>query len=254
MTALVDRIPDDFKPLASLCIGAVMLVCLVLFHGTCLHYIQTQHKRGVRRLLSGRPHRIAGSLLFGWTVFLMLDLHVAEILMWAFALSHIGLIVRAADAIYFCANAYTTLGFGTVDLAKEWRNITPIIAISGLFTFAWTTSALVNVISTNARLAEQLENERELEIEMRRALRKQERDLVAKARADERAEKLKSKTTAPGAGTSVLERYRIWREERRSVATLRREALSQLMDLRGKERADEEKLGPGKFPGSDDGE
>ena len=219
-----------------------------------LHRILVWQRHGEKRLRVGRPHLVAASFLFGWSVFLMLVLHLLEILIWAFALNHLGLIEHGYDAIYYTANCYTTLGMGKVDVLKDWRILSPIIGISGLFTFAWTTSALVNVISTNARLAEQLENERELEIEMRRALRKQERDLVAKARADERAEKLKSKTTAPGAGTSVLERYRIWREERRSVATLRREALSQLMDLRGKERADEEKLGPGKFPGSDDGE
>ena len=72
----------------------------------------------------------------------------AEITAWAFGLMWLGLILRPNDAIYFCANAYTTLGYGTVDLDPQWRNISPIIAISGLFTFAWTTSSLVSVVAT----------------------------------------------------------------------------------------------------------
>jgi hypothetical protein len=41
-----------------------------------------------------------------------------------------------------------------------------------LFTFAWTTSALVDVVASNGWLLEQLEDEREREMEMRFALRK----------------------------------------------------------------------------------
>jgi Ion channel len=248
--ALVGSIPDDLKPIASLCIGAFMLVCLVLFHGTCLHYILSQHRRGVQRLLIGRPHRIAASLLFGWAIFLMLDLHVAEILIWAAVLGHIGVIVRPGDAIYFCANAYTTMGYGAVDLATAWRNITPIIAISGLFTFAWTTSSLVTVISANAKLGEQLDEEREREIEMRRSLRQQERDILVRERTAEQSQKLSGKTKTQTAG-SILEKYKIWRDEKRGIGELRRETLTELQALRRKERLEEEKLGPGKLDSTD---
>jgi hypothetical protein len=82
-------------------------------------------------------------------------------MMWAYTLIYLGLIARAYDAIYFCANAYTTLGYGSVDLEAHWRLISPIIGISGLFTFAWTTSALIDVVSSHRQLIDQLEDERE---------------------------------------------------------------------------------------------
>ena len=172
ISPLLARIPDEFKPMAALAIGAIILVGLVLFHGAGLHRILTQHKRGVLRLRSGPPHPFGASLLFAWSVFLMLSLHIVEIMIWAFVLTHIGLIVHAYDAIYFCANAYTTVGYGNVDLGEHWRGISPIISISGLFTFAWTTSALVNVVATHNQLVEQLENERTTELELRMNLRK----------------------------------------------------------------------------------
>ena len=187
--ALLANIPDEFKPIAAIGVGALILVCLVLFHGAGLHHILVQHRRGERRLRLGRPHLVTASLLFGWSVFLMLLLHILEITTWAVVLTQTGLVVRPYDALYFCANAYTTLGFGSVDLATQWRNISPIIGFSGLFTFAWTTSALVQVVASQNQLIEQLEEEREQEKQLRSTLRKDEWDALKKERDAERAEK-----------------------------------------------------------------
>jgi hypothetical protein len=43
--------------------------------------------------------------------------------------------------------SYTTLGEGSVELPERWRLIGPIIAISGLFTFGWTGSLLVSIMT-----------------------------------------------------------------------------------------------------------
>ena len=251
ISALLAKIPDEFKPLAALGIGAFMLVFLVLFHGAGLHHILIQHKRGERRLRLGRPYLVAASFLFGWSVFLMLSLHIVEIMTWACVLTHMGLIVRAYDAIYFCANAYTTLGYGNVDLGEHWRNISPIIAISGLFTFAWTTSALVDVVAAHSQLIEQLEDEREREMHLRFTLRKDEWDALKKEREAERSEKEKTRTQA--AGASFFQRRRIWKKEKKRAEELRRAKAAEIEELRRKERQDEEKLGPGMPPADSEG-
>jgi Ni/Co efflux regulator RcnB len=176
----------------------------------------------------------------------MLLLHILEITIWAFLLTHTGLIVRAYDALYFCANAYTTLGFGNVDLGTPWRNISPIIGISGLFTFAWTTSALVQVVASQNQLIEKLEDEREQELQLRSTLRKDEWAALKNERDAERTEKEKTRTQV--VGKSFFERRRIWKEERKRVSELRRAKASEISELRRKERQDEEKLGPGDPP------
>jgi len=167
----------------------------------------------------------------------MLDLHIVEILIWAFFLNLMGLIVHAYDAIYFCANGYTTLGMGKMELEEHWRIISPIIGISGLFTFAWTTSALVDVVTSNRQLLEQLEDEREQEMHMRFALRKKEWDALKTERAAERAEKEKIKTQ--DAGSSFMQRLGVWREQRKRVAELRRENGAEMESLRRQERLKE---------------
>jgi hypothetical protein len=243
---LLAKIPDQFKPIAALTIGSLMLVGLALFHGVGLHGIFVRQKRRERLLRLGRPNLAAGAFLFGSSVFLMLALHVVEILVWAFALIHMGLVKHAYDAIYFCANAYSTLGMGNMDVDQHWRNLSPIIAISGLFTFAWTTSALVDVVSSNGRLLERLEDEREREMHLRFALRKE--DAMKGERDAERSEKEKTRTQVSGA--PFFQRLKIWKEERARQEGLRSAERAEIEEFRRKEDQNEEKLGSAVPPAS----
>ena len=242
------QIPDDLKPWAALGLGAIILVCLVLFHGSGVHAVLVFHKRNERRLWSGRPHHSEATLLFGTSVFLLLSLHIIGVLIWAFVLAHLGLILKADDAIYFCANAYTTLGYGMVDLDPQWRNISPIIGISGLFTFAWTTSALVVVVIGHNRLLEQLEIEREKQLELRAAARNAVGAVRVQESAAERAARLKIEKNHEAGG--VRGRFEDWREENREIETMREAERAKIAGLRKKESEDEDKLGPGMPPDS----
>jgi Ion channel len=244
--SLLLQIPNDLKPWAALGLGAVILVCLVLFHGSGIHTILLFHKRNERRLWSGRPHHGEATLLFGTSVFLMLSLHIIGVLVWAFVLAHLGLILRANDAIYFCANAYTTLGYGIVDLDPQWRNISPIIGISGLFTFAWTTSALVGVVAAHNRLLEQLEIEREKQLELRAAARNTVGTVRGQESEAERALRLQNEKDRETGG--VRGRFANWRNENREIEAMRGAERAKIAEIRRKEGEGEDQLGPGVPP------
>ena len=241
LPALLAKIPDDFKPAVAICIGAFILVFLVLLHGAGLHAILVFRARRERRLRIGRPHIVTALVLFGASVFLMLGLHIMEFMIWAFVLIWMGLIAHTSDALYFCANAYTTLGYGNVDVGLHWRNIAPIMGISGLFTFAWTTSALVSVVSAHRQLIEQLVEEHEKEIPMRAALRRDELGARQSERNSERLEMEKAGTQS--AGTSFFQRLGIWKNERKRSEELHKAESAKIDELRRKERDDEDKLG-----------
>jgi Ion channel len=239
--ALLQRIPDEFKPLAALGVGSVILVILVIFHGISLHNIMVHFKRRELRLESGRPHLWGAALLFGWAIFMMLALHVSEIIIWGMALLRLGLIVKPANAIYFCANAYTTMGYGAVDLDLQWRNITPVIAISGLFTFAWTTSSLVTMVQNYMKIVEQLEVERAKQLGMRAHARHESWEVVDKERAAERDQRDATHKAAAGAG--FFARRKIWHEEHRKEEQLREAARDDVKRIRKQESEDENELG-----------
>ena len=243
---LLAKIPDESKPMAALAIGSVTLVIIVLLHGAGIHAMLVLHTRRLRRLRTGRPRLVTAVFLFGWAVFLMLALHIAGFALWAYALLFLGLVPHAYDAINFAANAYTTLGFGNVDLTNHWRIIAPVIGISGLFTFAWTTSVLANIVSSHRELMELLEKEREREFEMRSSLREEIWKSLESERSAERVAKSKEKTEE--AGASFLMRIRAWKELKKRVKELREARDAEILELRRKERANEEKLGPGDSP------
>jgi Ion channel len=213
------QVPAEFTLAAGIILGSIILVCLVLFHGMGIHWILSFHKRGELRLRAGRPHVFAAILLFGAAIFLFLALHIFGVILWAVALTRLGLIRTAKDAIYFCANAYTTLGYGQVDLDPRYRIISPIIGISGLFAFAWTTSALVNVVRDHNALLESLEAERAKEKQLRRDLKVAVRGVRAHEREAERAESLE--IAEESAGASLLRHWRLWREERQKLKAIR---------------------------------
>jgi len=240
LPGVLASIPDGWKPFVSLVIGAFILVFLVMLHGGAIHGILFLHKRNGRRLLRERPHLIVAVLLFAWTVFLMLSLHILGVTLWAVALIYLGFIPHPSDAVYFCANAYTTLGYGSVDLGMHWRIIAPIIGISGLFTFAWTTSALVQVVSVHSQLVDQMEVKREEELRLRSKLRKDVWNDLAKEKLAERAEHDRFRSRV--AGTSFFGLFEIWREERRRVKELRRATVGQIKEFRKEEYEQEEKL------------
>jgi hypothetical protein len=241
--SLLQEIPDEFKPLAALGIGAIILTLLAVFHGISLHQILVHFRRRQLRLQAGRPHLWGAGFLFGWAIFMMLSLHVAEIVLWSVALSRLGLIVKAADSFYFCANAYTTMGYGTVDLTTQWRNITPVIAISGLFTFAWTTSSLVALVQNYLKIVEQLEDERAKQLQMRAAARHAAWEVVTREKQAERDEK-----TAARQGSKALsffERRKIWKEEKDKAQQLRLAAHDEMARIREQEGKEEDELGQG---------
>ena len=238
---LLRQIPAEFTLPAAIIIGSIILVSLVLFHGMGIHWVSTIHKRGELRLRAGRPHVFAALALFGTAVFFLLSLHIIGVIWWAIVLTRLGLIHTAKDAIYFCANAYTTLGYGQVDLDPQYRIISPIIGISGLFTFAWTTSMLVNIVRDHNALLETLELERVKEKQLRRNLKLAVGSAFTQERKAERAES--ASIAEESAGASLVRHWQLWREERQKLRAIRASFCAETKVLIHQEQDAEEKLG-----------
>jgi len=88
-------------------------------------------------------------------IVLMLTTHLAEMLLWAGALVGIEAIAGFRDAFYYVAGTYTTLGYGEGTLPHAWRLLAPMIAISGLFAFGWTTGVLFSLVTQASLLRTQ---------------------------------------------------------------------------------------------------
>jgi hypothetical protein len=136
---------SDVIPAADLFFGGAMLLVIVVFHATGVRFV-TNHV--VRRSLGilQRPTAWRADLLMSSAVFMLLALHLLEIVIWAAALVYSGLVADWRAAGFFAGNTYTTVGYGAFVLPAGWHMLAPIIAISGLFTFGWSGSVLVDLV------------------------------------------------------------------------------------------------------------
>jgi hypothetical protein len=136
---------SEVMPAADFFFGGAMLLLIVVIHAFGMRALTNQFERRLQRVRSmhstWRP-----DLILVAVVAMMLMLHLTEIFAWSAALVWSGLVTEWRAAGFFAANTYTTVGYGSFVLPYGWHMLAPIIAISGLFTFGWTGSVLVEVV------------------------------------------------------------------------------------------------------------
>jgi hypothetical protein len=133
-------------PAADLTFGAGVLIVIMLIHAAGVRTVSNHTRSATIRILA-RPASWRADVLMSSAVFLLLGLHVLEIFVWAAALVFAGLVPDWRTAGLFAGNTYTTLGYGAFVLPRGWGMVAPLIAISGLFTFGWSGSVLVDLVA-----------------------------------------------------------------------------------------------------------
>jgi hypothetical protein len=72
--------------------------------------------------------------------------HTLEILMWAATYGIIQAASPDSGLLYFAFVNYTTLGYGDITPAPEWRLIGPFTAMNGILLFGWSAAILFEVL------------------------------------------------------------------------------------------------------------
>jgi hypothetical protein len=135
----------DVMPAADFFFGGGMLLLVVLVHAAGMRWVTNSFERRLQGL-AAKPSTWRPDLLMSRLVIGMLLLHLLEIWLWAAALVYTGIVANWRAAGFFAANTYTTVGYGAFVLPPGWHMLAPIIAMSGLFTFGWTGSVLVEIV------------------------------------------------------------------------------------------------------------
>lgn len=143
--AVVETVLTEALPVPDMVFGGSMLVLVIMFHAFWIRFITSSFLKRLQGK-SVRTRLWRADLLFAIMVVSLLSLHMAEVFIWSVGLVFGGVVTEWAKAGYFAANCYTALG-EPFSLPHAWRLLAPIIAISGIFTFAWTASVLVNFVA-----------------------------------------------------------------------------------------------------------
>jgi len=154
--AAIEQIPvlqhlAQVIPAADVAFGGGMLMLIILIHATGVRAV-TSHVAKHTRIIMQCPRIWRADLLMASSVLMLLALHLVETVAWASALVYGGLVTSWRAAGFFAGNTYTTVGYGTFVLPAGWEMLAPIIAISGLFTFGWSGSVLVDIVARCQRI------------------------------------------------------------------------------------------------------
>jgi hypothetical protein len=139
------------NPIIETVLGVIWLTLVILIHGIGIQKINRQFTDLWARVTIETEHwkinLILASVIASLTV-----LHLIETIFWALPIYALSMVPTWADAYFFVLENYTTLGAGNVRLPESWRLLGPIIAMSGVFTFGWTTGVLVSTMSEFTQL------------------------------------------------------------------------------------------------------
>jgi hypothetical protein len=140
---------DQWRPVWEIVMGTAALVTSLMIHGAGMFWIQRRNVHYQRLPPLGLRREVA----FSFLILLMLATHIVEVMLWSVALYGAGAVATFRDAYYYVAVTYTTLGYGEGTLTAPWRILAPMIAMSGVFAFGWTTSVLFSIVGDGGAAA-----------------------------------------------------------------------------------------------------
>lgn len=155
--------PEDLKPAAAdlapivkeseaivsqvspVVFAVVVFIAVLLNHALFTEAVSYWHRKVTMPLLKTNRWWLGRPAIY-LSFFAMVASHLVEIGLWGYALVWAGFLPTVPEAVYFSGSTYTTLGYGTDPLPGASNAITVVIALSGMFSIAWTTSALMSMI------------------------------------------------------------------------------------------------------------
>ncbi len=130
--------------LLNIVIAAILFIATTATHavGMMLSLNRVQKYAGD---LDKHP-RLTRILLVSGIVLLMFLVTMIEVLMWAITYLALNAIQGMEQALYFSMVTFTTLGYGDVVLAEQWRLLSSFEAANGIIMFGWTIAIVINVV------------------------------------------------------------------------------------------------------------
>lgn len=98
-----------------------------------------------RRSVDGVARFFRDSMALVFVTLMLMAAHGVHMWMWAVLFLHLDLFATAEAAFYFASVSYTTLGFGDVLLAEEWRLLSGGAAANGLLMFGLSAAFMLEV-------------------------------------------------------------------------------------------------------------
>ena len=120
--------------------GGTLVVITMTMHGIGIVGV-LRVNRALKRWLGTTTSILHSLLPVIFTSWLIMLLHLTEVIVWAAFFLWKGAFPNRSIAYYFSLNEYTTVG-SNYNLPLHWRLLEGMLATAGLLTFAWSTGVL----------------------------------------------------------------------------------------------------------------
>ncbi len=133
------------QPILEIILGLALTLCTLVIHSAGMYLVMHRFELNWPNYRKEKSE-FRRQLYFGHLVLLMLVTHVLEVFLIAAILFGMHSFPDLRTAFYYTGETYTTVGYGDVLLPAEWRQLALFIAMSGLFSFGWSTGVLVSIV------------------------------------------------------------------------------------------------------------
>jgi len=130
-------------------LGIAISVCNIAIHAMVMVAVIQVARIVSESATSRRSLRLTA--VMGATASVLMAAHLAEVLVWSYAYSFIGVAPPGTDLVYFAFVNYTTLGYGDVIPLEHWRLLAPMTAMNGVLLFGWSTAVIFEVLRATMR-------------------------------------------------------------------------------------------------------
>jgi voltage-gated potassium channel len=120
--------------------GGILVAISMGLHGLGMLWV-LRVNRGTKLRFGGKKNLISGLLPIIFASFMIILVHLSEVMVWAIFFFWQGSFPNVSLSFYFSLNEYTTVG-SKFNLPQHWRLLEGMISITGLLTFAWSTGVL----------------------------------------------------------------------------------------------------------------
>lgn len=126
--------------LISACLMLAVHAIVVLGIAGAFHWIDGVMSR----------HRIFGASFLSYfiAIFLVIAIHFAEIIIWAYICVGMKVFPTNPQTFFFAGEMYTTVGYGEYKLTEQWRILPIIISFTGIFAVSMSGAALYTMMGS----------------------------------------------------------------------------------------------------------
>jgi hypothetical protein len=129
--------------LEEVCWGGTLIAITMVMHGLGMLSI-LRVGEALKQRFEARPTFASGLLILVLASWMIMVVHLSEVIVWAGFFLWKGAFPNHSLAYYFSLNEYTTVG-SNYNLPLRWRLLEGLIATAGLLTFAWSTGVLLTL-------------------------------------------------------------------------------------------------------------